>query len=706
MNNSLDYLNILKALMELPFQVGKNLLIDFLNGDYKNKSITKNRLDELNHFESLLWEKEKLSREIDKLVANGMIEFTTSDYNRFVKILSITIKGQNEIINPTLPSKKLANKIDFKKTEINEKDRIRFNALKNFLERFNDEQKKAIISENQNILCVAGAGSGKTTVLTKRIEFLSKYKNLDEKKILAITFTRKARKEMEKRLDKLEIKNVAVHTFNSFCEKILRQHENEIYGREIRIQGYGDKILAMNMALGSIGLNMEDALDGYFTPSQRKFKTGNQMANSFMNDCFSVMDYFKISGEKEYNFSKNVDAKNKNNAERIYKITQYLKEHMKTQGLRDYSDQIIDAIKFLKNNPINIPNFQHILIDEYQDVNAMQIELIKLLNAPNLFVVGDPRQSIFGWRGSNINYILNFEKNHPKTEIIHLRKNYRSTKKVVEFMNHSIREMGLPDLEYHHDFSDTEIKILNFENEEAERMFVIRNILDKDIPNKEIFILARTNRQLMELSQLMKRNGINHVVKTDEIRNPVNSTNKDITLATIHAIKGLEAKKVFVIGANEQNFPCKASDHPAIEMIKTDNYDKEEEERRLFYVAVSRAKEILYITYSGKKPSYFINDEMQYLCDTGANKKEQENLNESIKIVNQDIVNKLKNWRNILSENNKVPAYTILTNATINSIGTKTPKNSEELFEIDGIGPLKLTRYGTQILEIVEEFTQ
>ena len=569
------------------------------------------------------------------------------------------------------------------------------------MKRFNDEQKKAIISENKNILCVAGAGSGKTTVLTKRIEYLSKYKNIDEKKILAITFTRKAKKEMEKRLNHLEIKNVAIHTFNSFCEKILRKYEKEIYGREIRVQSYGDKILAMNMAVSSIGLNMEDVLNGYFTPIQRKFKTGNQMANSFMNDCFSVMDYFKISGEKEYNFSENVDVKNKNNAERIYKIMIYLKEHMKTQGLRDYSDQVIDTIKFLKNNPVNIPNFQYILIDEYQDVNAMQIELIKLLNAPNSFVVGDPRQSIFGWRGSSINYILDFEKNHPETEVVHLRKNYRSARKVVEFMNHSIREMGLPDLECHHDFSDTEIKILDFENEQAERMFIVRNILDKNIPNREIFVLARTNRQLMELSRLMKESGISHVVKTDEIRNPKDMTNEDVTLATVHAIKGLEAKKVFVIGVNEQNFPCKTSDHPAIEMIKTDSYDKEEEERRLFYVAVSRAKEILYITYSGKKPSYFINDEMLELSGNG--KKKQENLNESTEVANQIMVDKLKSWRSVLSKDNNVPAYTILTNATIDSIGMKMPKNSEELFGVDGIGPLKLTKYGTEILEIVKE---
>ncbi|MFH1521885.1 MAG: UvrD-helicase domain-containing protein [archaeon] len=656
MEEDLEYIKILKALMELPFQVGKNLLVDFLNGNYKNVSIIKNRLDELDGFESLLWSKDKLIREIDKLIANGMIDFVASDYNKFIKVLSLTIKGQNEIARPTLPGKKLANRVEFKKTEISDEDRVRFKALDSFLGWFNDEQKKAIISGSSNVLCVAGAGSGKTTVLTKRIEFLVKYKGVDASKILAVTFTRKARREMQRRLDELGIVGVVVHTFNSFCEGILRRHGAKIYGRTIRMQGYGDKILAINMALASVGLDIEDVVSDYFTSAQRKFKTKNQMANSFMHDCFSVIDYFKVTGTDEYDFSKDVDVKNKDNAKRIYQITRYLKEHMETQGLRDYTDQVVDAIKFLKGNPSDVPKFEHVLVDEYQDVNAMQIELIGLLASPSLFAVGDPRQSIFGWRGSDVNYIVDFEKSHKNVEVIHLMKNYRSAREIVEFMNHSIRNMGLPDLEHHkvdmgaargipsklgtseevpsssvaHNSVPSEmgtgvpsssgkVRILDFENEEAEREFVIENIVNCDMSDKEIFVLARTNRQLMELSQLMKVRGIGHAVRSDDQVNggrlKVEGEQKvgNITLATVHAIKGLEAKKVFVIGANEQNFPCKASDHPAIEMVKTDSYNKEEEERRLFYVAISRAKEILYVTYSGKKPTYFINDEMKKL---------------------------------------------------------------------------------------------
>jgi superfamily I DNA/RNA helicase len=351
----------------------------------------------------------------------------------------------------------------------------------------------------------------------------------------------------------------------------------------------------------------------------------------------------------------------------------------------------------MKENQSEIPGFEHILVDEYQDVNAMQIELIKLLNVPDLFAVGDPRQSIFGWRGSSVNYILNFEKDHSDVEIIHLTKNYRSSKKIVDFMNSAISEMGLPDLAHHRDSKNSEVKVIDFENEDSERAFVIKDIIDGDVPNEQIFVLARTNRQLMELSRKMKERGINHVVKTDEVRNPIDSSKGDVTLATVHAIKGLQAKKVFVIGVNEQNFPCKASDHPAIEMIKTTNYDKEEEERRLLYVAISRAKKFLYVTYSGKKPSYFISDEMYSAILPDREVKDIE----SIELIDENIAGELKAWRMTLSEERGVPAYTILANKTIDEIAKKAPRSAEELANIDGIGPSKLMKYGGKILDIV-----
>lgn len=612
-DKSMDYLFVLKAIRELPFPVGKNLLMDFLSGDIKNKSITRNKLQFLDNFGILKYSKEEILPMIDNLIENKLIEIVPSKKNKFLKLLKLTNYGIKELKIPKLYKKKLKNNFIFNPTIITEEDKMIFKELDPFLYKFNDEQKKAIISAKEKILCVAGAGSGKTSVLTKRIDFLVKYKAVNPEKILAITFTRKAKQEMQERLTKLGV-NVHVETFNSFCEKILKKYFMQIYKRPVNVINYGNKVIALSQALSSIGMNINSAINKYFSESQKRFKEPQQLYNIFMNDCFFILDYFKSKGKELYDFSIDADFDDKETAKMIYLICKYLQDFMKLQGLRDYTDQMIDCIKYFKENPLVIPEFSHVLVDEYQDVNSMQIELIELLNPENLFVVGDPRQSIFGWRGSDMRFILKFREKYKECEIITLSKNYRSNRYIVEFMNASIKDMSLPDITHNYE-GEKHINILNFEDEKEEFLFVINKILKSNLPKHEIFVLARTNRQINQLSNLMKQKGIKHILKTDEINNPIFGTKEDVTVATIHSIKGLEAKMVFVIGVNEQNFPCKAQDHPVIEMIKIDEYDREEEEKRLFYVAISRAKHILYLTYTGKKPTYFITPEMIRLIE-------------------------------------------------------------------------------------------
>ena len=603
-----DYLMVLKAIKEIPFFAGKILLIDFLTGNIKNKSIKNNNLDALKSFNSLNLEKQEIKKIIDNLINNNLIEVISSETNRFLKLLKITLKGKNELLSPELYKKKLKNNFNNKQTIITEKDKLIFKELEGFLNSYNDEQKKAIISNKEKILCIAGAGSGKTTALTKRIEFLIKYKSVDPKKILAITFTRKAKQEMLDRLLRLGI-STNVETFNSFCEKILKKHQNKIYNRQVTVMSYGNKAMALMSSLNTLNLKMSDAIENYFSESQRRNKKTEQLSNIFMNDCFLILDYFKSKNKELYDFSQDVDEKHIKNAKMIYNICNLLKEHMNLQGLRDYTDQMLDTLRFFKSNKEFIPYFEHILVDEYQDVNTMQVELLDLLKPKNFFCIGDPRQSIFGWRGSDVKHILKFHEKYPDNEIISLTKNYRSNNHIVDFMNLSIKDIGLPDIESTFE-EKKQIKLLNFDSEQEELDFVINKILNSSLEKQEIFVLARTNRQLNELSGLMNKKQIPHIVKTDEINKPVFIRKGEVTLATIHSIKGLEAKMVFVIGCNELNFPCKASDHPVVEIIKIEEYDKEEEEKRLFYVAISRAKEKLYLTYTGKKPTYFINQEM------------------------------------------------------------------------------------------------
>jgi superfamily I DNA/RNA helicase len=609
-----DYLFVLKSLNEIPFSVGKKLLCDFLEGDMINKSILKNSLFDFHNFSELRHlSRFKIEELVDELIRKGMIDSSSSTYNKFIKVLTLSRKGSNELINPSMNERKLSFRYEEVETKVTSDDLEIINEHDSFLGHLNLEQRKAVISNHDNILCIAGAGSGKTTVLTKRIEFLVKKKEVEAKKILAITFTRKARVEMQGRLKVLGVPAV-VETFNSFCEKILIKYGNKIYDKKFRVANYQDKLLAVGEALRSMHLSMSDAITEYFPENQIKNKTGFQLQNAFMNDCFSVLEFYKTTRKELDDFSKGANLKTKdfNNAKMIYDIVNFLEIYMNEKGLRTYADQLNDALNFFKENREFIPEFYHILVDEYQDVNFSQVELLKLLKAKNYFYVGDPRQSIFGWRGSDVNFIMNLMKNE-YVEVISLSKNYRSNSHVVNFMNESIKELKMGAMESNFE-GVREIKLCNFGDINVELDFVAKKIMLSAISRKEIFVLARTNKQLSMMSAELHKKKIPHILKNDD-RREVEAKAGEVTLATIHSIKGLEAEEVYVIGCTKLNFPCRATEHPIMELIKMYEYDTEEEERRLFYVAISRAKNKLIMTYSGRDHTYFINDTMKDLLD-------------------------------------------------------------------------------------------
>lgn len=704
-----DYLKVLKALDSMPFKIGKNLLIDFLHGDDKNESIKRNRLNKKILFGILqLYSRQEINDFIENLLHNNLIEYRQLENNKFVKVLALTEKGRQEISNPSLHKKKLSNNFEVKETLITEHDRMVFASFDFFLKPYNDEQKKAIVSPSEKILCVAGAGSGKTSVLTKRIEFLAKFRSVAPEKILAIAFTRKARSEMAARLSKYPYCNGArLETFNSFCEKILKGNNDIIYGRPVRIISYGEKIRLFSVALKENNIDANYAIEQYFSFGQRRGKTNEELIRMLMNDCYSIMEIYKTGNKKLEEFlneAANLEQKDGKNVEMVYNISSYIDSFMKKFGLRDYSDQLIHCIKFFKNSPDKIPRFDHILVDEYQDVNLMQIELLDLLDAKNLFCVGDPRQSIFGWRGSKIRYILNFEEKYPNSEIINLSTNYRSSKQIVELINRSLESTKLPELR-HSSPDQAEIRIINFDSENEEAEFIIAKILELDAPKNEIFVLARTNRLISELSDRMKLRNIKHIIRTEEHNRDIEAARDEVTLATIHSIKGLEAEVVFVMGCSSMNFPCKASDHPIIELVKFDDYDREEEERRLFYVALSRAKSRLYITYAGKNHTRFINERMLGILDNAIARPELKLENnysiQKTRDSSVDILSKLKMWRSDLSRKLNLPAYMIMHDKTLLEIVSKMPSTLEELGKVSGIGPVKLKNYGNEILSII-----
>ena len=610
----LDYLKVLEAIGQMPFCVGKTLLIDFLSGNLKNDSITRNRLQNkpiFGYFE--LYSQREVGDIIENLMHNDLIEYRKLESNRFIKVISITEKGKREILEPSLHKKKLSNNFIIAESKVTDEDRMMFDAFDFFLKSYNEAQKKAIVSAKNRILCIAGAGSGKTTVLTKRIEFLTTFKSVRPESILAITFTRKARTDMLARISRSQYCNgVMVETFNSFCEKIIKQHNDIIYGKSTRVISYGEKIRIFKASLRENNIDLSKAIDNYFSHGQRRERSSEDLANMLMNDCFSILEMHKANNldiDEIKSHRDSLDSAERDNLDMVHQICKFTDSFMKKYGLRDYSDQISHCIKFFKKNPGMVPKFEHILVDEYQDVNSSQIELLDILNPKNIFCVGDPRQSIFGWRGSKMNYILNFEEKNPECEIITLNTNYRSSKEIVELINKSLEDSRLPELKASI-AARASISILNFDSEEDEIDFVAGKINELDIAKNQIFVLARTNRMINNLSGMMKEMGIRHLVKTDDYNRDEEAAIDEVVLATIHSIKGLEANTVFIVGCTSLNFPCKASDHPIMELLRINDYDKEEEERRLFYVALSRAKNELYLTYSGKSLTRFVNPSM------------------------------------------------------------------------------------------------
>ena len=494
------------------------------------------------------------------------------------------------------------------------------------------------------------------------------------------------------------LQDVQVETFNSFCEKILRQYNDLVYEKPVRVITYKDKIIMIKKAVAKLNMSLSTAIDNYFSFAQKRGKMEEQLANIFMNDCFFLRDYCKFKN----NSLDKKRAQDNFTGKMVFAVCNFIEAHMKKQGLRDFADQLLDAIALFEKRPDLLPEYEHILIDEYQDVNSTQIKLVDLLAAPNLFAVGDPRQSIFGWRGSDVKYILQFEEKYPQCETVTLTKNYRSSKHIVNLVNESIRNMRLADLESPLD-GKKDIHLLTFNSEESESEFVIQRILASELPRNEIFVLARTNRQLNELSQRMRVRRIRHVVRSDEMKNSIMAGEDEITLATIHAIKGMEAELVFVIGCHGINFPCKGSEHPVMELVDIEEYDKEEEERRLFYVAMSRAKNSLYLSYSGAKPTYFITDKMLGMIEENEVKVKPVSLVKKSGVSNPstDVLSRLKEWRTEMSRQLGVAPYMIMHDKTMFDIVEKVPMTKVELESVYGMGPMKIKKYGEELLRVV-----
>ena len=299
----------------------------------------------------------------------------------------------------------------------------------NILDNLNPEQKKAVVHENGPLLILAGAGSGKTRVLTRRIAYLIKEYGVSPWNILALTFTNKAAREMRERVDELideGAENIWVSTFHSACVKMLRRFIDRIgYERSFNIYDTDDTKAAMKQVLKFLNID------------NKKFpeKTCLNIISNAKND---FIDAEEFAANSRFGADKDVYS-------RVY--LEYEKR-MKSNNALDFDDILVKTVELFQADKDTLEyyqrRFRYILVDEYQDTNIVQFKLLKLLAnfvnedgeiEHNLCVVGDDDQSIYKFRGADIRNILNFEKIYPGSLVIKLEENYRSTANILEAAN-------------------------------------------------------------------------------------------------------------------------------------------------------------------------------------------------------------------------------------------------------------------------------
>lgn len=363
----------------------------------------------------------------------------------------------------------------------------------------NNEQKQAVQLTEGPLLILAGAGSGKTKVLTTRIAYLIEEKNISPYNILAITFTNKAAKEMQTRIINLVgeyAKNMQISTFHSFGLRILRENYEKLgYDKNFVIMDSEDSLTVVKRILKDLDLDPKQ-----YNPNAIKNKI-----SSCKNELMSPKDYEKYASSE---FEQTV-----------LKVYYSYEEKLKRNNSVDFDDLLILPIKLFTLYEDILDKYQekfkYILVDEYQDTNEAQYRLTKLLASKyrNICVVGDENQSIYSFRGANYRNILNFEKDYKEAKVIKLEQNYRSTTNILDAANDVIKNNeSRKDKKLWSD-KGTGDKITYFRShdEKEEAHYVsrkIKELIDSGVDPKEIAILYRTNAQSRGIEEEMLKENI------------------------------------------------------------------------------------------------------------------------------------------------------------------------------------------------------
>ena len=376
-----------------------------------------------------------------------------------------------------------------------------------YLDGLNDAQKQAVIQTEGPVMIIAGAGSGKTRVLTYRIAHLMR-KGIEPFKILSLTFTNKAAREMRERIEKVvgaEAKNVWMGTFHSIFARILRQEAEVIgYPKSFTIYDSDDSKSLIKAILKE--RNMDDKM----------YKPGMMLSR------ISAAKTNLITPKQYRETADLVEKDRQNRRSRFHELYAAYQDRCYKAGAMDFDDILVNTYYLFKNHPKATYKWQHmfkyIMVDEYQDTNHVQYMITRRLAAvtQNLCVVGDDAQSIYAFRGANIQNILNFSRDYPECKTYKLEQNYRSSKNIVNAASSIIKhnEKQLEKKVWTQNDTGEKIKVVRNITEAEEARYVANSIFEDktagSLPNKAFAILYRTNSQSRTFEEALRRLGIDY----------------------------------------------------------------------------------------------------------------------------------------------------------------------------------------------------
>ena len=361
----------------------------------------------------------------------------------------------------------------------------------------NPQQIEAVTAKPGPTLIIAGPGSGKTRVLTHRIAYLIQ-QGTPPFKIMAVTFTNKAAKEMRERVEKLlsgELRGLTIGTFHSICARILRREAARLnVTHEFVIFDDNDQIAIVKQALERLNLN-----DKQYKPQTLLAAISKAKNELIPPEDFTPDSYFnEIAG-------------------RVYAEYQKL---LRQNNAYDFDDLLCEVVYLFRNQPDVLKKYQtqydHVLVDEFQDTNTAQYTMVNLLTATkrNLYVVGDPDQSVYRWRGADYRNVKRFENDHPDTKVILLEQNYRSTQNVLDAAMNVINKNHnrTPKQLFTERGTGTKIQIYEAYNEAEEAEYVVSTIATlvkrDELSASDMAIMYRTNAQSRPLEEVFIRGNL------------------------------------------------------------------------------------------------------------------------------------------------------------------------------------------------------